>query len=271
MLAVNQSKRTWLVTPAILTAFVLTIATASSAQTPKSAVKPAPADSNRKADMSDMDMSGMADNAMSGPMDMNMMKHMLMTPPRRATHEDSVKATKIVADLRQAISKYQDTAVAVADGYKMFLPNVKQRVYHFTNGRRAILAAFKFDPDKPTSILYERKSDGKLHLVGAMYTMPKNASLDRLNARVPLSIGQWHKHVNWCLPKNGDVAAWTQTKDGHPVFGPESPIATKAECDAVHGVFHESLFGWMIHVNVFEGSDLHSIFADDHGAPAPHK
>ena len=31
---------------------------------------------------------------------------------------------------------------------------------------------------KPTSILYKRGDDGKLHLVGAMYTMPKNAKLD---------------------------------------------------------------------------------------------
>src|SRR5262249_19239273 len=77
-------------------------------------------------------MADMADHAMSGPMDENMMKHMRLTPARTATHDDSVRATKLVAELRQAIAKYQDTAAAVADGYKMFLPDVKnQRVYHF--------------------------------------------------------------------------------------------------------------------------------------------
>ncbi len=102
-------------------------------------------------------MAGMADHVMSGPMDENMMKHMHLTPPRTPTHADSVRATKIVAELKQAIAKYQDTAAAVADGYKMFLPGVKnQRVFHFTNNGRALLSAFHFDPSKPTSVLYKR-------------------------------------------------------------------------------------------------------------------
>jgi hypothetical protein len=210
-------------------------------------------------------MAGMADHAMSGPMDENMMRHMQLTPLRTPTHDDSVRATKVVAELKQAIAKYQDTAVAVADGYKMFLPGIKnQRVYHFTNNGRGLLAAFHFDPSKPTLVLYKRGADGTLHLVGAMYTMPRNASLGRLDARVPLGIARWHEHVNWCLPKPGDAARWLEQKDGKPVFGPESPIATKAACDAVNGDFHPNLFGWMLHANVYEGADLASIFADDH-------
>jgi hypothetical protein len=213
-------------------------------------------------------MAGMADHAMSGAMSPNMMKHMEMTPARSATHADSVRATAVAAELKRAIAKYADTAAAVADGYQMFLPNVKQQhVYHFTNNRHALGAAFRFDATKPTSILYSRGADGALHLVGAMYTMPKNAKLDRLNDRVPLSIARWHKHVNWCVPKKGDEARWLEQKGGAPMFGPESAIATKAECDAARGDFHPSLFGWMIHANVFEGTDLGAIFADDHGAP----
>ncbi|HEY9229752.1 MAG TPA: hypothetical protein VIP11_24085 [Gemmatimonadaceae bacterium] len=210
-------------------------------------------------------MAGMADHAMSGPMDENMMKHMELTPVRPPTRDDSLRATRIAAELKRAIAKYQDTAVAVAEGYKMFLPNLKnQHVYHFTNNGRAILSAFHFDATKPTSVLYKRGPDGKLQLVGAMYTMPKNAKLDRLNDRVPLSIARWHKHVNWCLPKKGDEARWLERKNGAPLFGPEGPIATKAECDAANGDFHPSLFGWMVHVNAFEGNDLGAIFADDH-------
>jgi hypothetical protein len=213
-----------------------------------------------------MRMSDMADHAMSGTMSTNVMKHMEMTPSRPATHEDSVRATRIVAQLKQAIAKYQDTAVAVADDYKMFLPNVKtQKIYHFTNNGRAFMSAFHFDPSKPTSVLYKRGADGKLHLVGAMYTLGKNASLNRLNDRVPLSIAHWHKHVNWCVPKKGDDARWTASDHGQPVFGPESPIATNAACDAVNGTFHPSIFGWMLHANVFEGGDLGTIFGDDHG------
>jgi hypothetical protein len=228
---------------------------------PPAAAQGAAADSAR--------VASMADHAMSGPMDANMMKHMELSPLRKATRDDSLRATRVAADLKKAIAKYRDTAVAVADGYQMFLPNLKaQKVYHFTNYGRAIKEAFRFDAAQPTSLLYKRGEDGKLHLVGAMYTMPKNAKLDRLDDRVPLSVGRWHKHVNWCLPKKGDEARWLERKSGAPKFGPESAIATKAECDAESGEFHANLFGWMIHANVYEGNDLATIFGDDHGSSA---
>jgi hypothetical protein len=216
-------------------------------------------------------MAGMADNAMSGPMDENMMKHMEMTPLRRATRDDSLRAGRVAAELKRAIAKYQDTAVAVADGYAMFLPGLKtQRVFHFTNNGRAFKEAFRFNAAEPTSLLYKRGDDGKLKLIGAMYTMPKNARLDRLDDRVPLSVGRWHKHVNWCVPKKGDEARWLERKNGKPVFGPEGSIATNADCDAAKGDFHPNLFGWMIHANVFEGNDLATIFGDEHHAGSGH-
>jgi hypothetical protein len=195
-----------------------------------------------------------------------MILHMQMTPLRTPTKADSTRALALVAELRQAIAKYKDVSVAERDGFKMFLPNVKnQRVYHFTNYRNAVKEAFRFDPDQPTSLLYKRGADGQLMLIGAMYTMPKRAGLDKLDERAPLGIAQWHRHVNWCLPKRGESERWMERKDGHAVFGPESPIATQAECDAVDGDFHESLFGWMIHANVYAGEDLAKIFGDEHG------
>src|SRR5512138_701907 len=112
-------------------------------------------------------VAAMADEAMSMSVDNNMTRHMRLTPPRTGTHDDTVRATKLAAELRQAIAKYQDSAAAVADGYHMFAPKVKnQRVYHFTNYGRALMAAFRWDPAKPTSILYKRGDDGSLHLVG---------------------------------------------------------------------------------------------------------
>ena len=211
-------------------------------------------------------MVGMADHAM---MDMGhdsiMGLHMQMTPMRPATHEDSTRALAIVAELRRAITKYKDVSVAEQDGYKMFAPNIKnQRVYHFTNYRNAFKAAFSFDPEQPTSLLYKRAPDGQMVLVGAMYTMPKRADLEKLNERIPLSIAQWHKHTNWCIPKRGEESRWSERKDGRPVFGPESPVATQAACDAVGGNFLAQPFFWMVHANVFEGENLGHIFSDDH-------
>jgi hypothetical protein len=215
-------------------------------------------------------MSDMADHAMgssmAGSMDMNMMKHMALTPSRPATHADSARARQIATDLKRAIAKYADTAAAVADGYKMFAPNIKnQQVFHFTNGARGFKEAFRFNVEEPTSLLYKRDADGKFRLVGAMYTMPKRAKPEKLDERIPLSIAHWHRHVNWCLPKLGQGSRLAERDSaGQPKFGPESPVATKAACDAVGGRFYEAPLGWMVHVNVFEGDDLATIYGDEH-------
>ena len=210
-------------------------------------------------------MVSAADAAMSMTMPGNEALHLEMSPVRTSTHADSARATDIVRQLRASLAKYRDTAAAVADGFRLFAPQVKQQhVYHFTNYRNAFVAAFRFDPTKPTSILYTRDSSGALRLVGAMYTAPKRLSLDALDQRVPLSIARWHRHVDWCIPPRGENSRWTETKDGAPVFGPESPIATQSACDAVGGRFYASPFGWMVHANVFAGDSLSTIFAHEH-------
>jgi hypothetical protein len=191
--------------------------------------------------------------------------HMEMTPQRPANARDSIRAAGVAAELRQAIEQYRDTTAAVADGYRMFAPQIKnQKVYHFTRGWSAVQAAFRFDPAKPTSLLYTKGADGKFMLVGGMYTAPKRFGLDKLEERVPLSVARWHKHVNWCVPPRGQAARWLERANGQPVFGPESPVATKKACDAVGGVFYESPLGWMVHANVMTSNDPAVIWGDDH-------
>ena len=181
--------------------------------------------------------------------------HMHMTPRTTPLPGDAARAAAIADTLRRAIAKYRDTTAAVADGYRMFAPRVKdQHVFHFTSRRNAIRNQFGFAADRPTSLLYERAADGRFVLVGAMYTAPNSASMADLNARVPLGIAQWHQHVNLCVPRLGALGRWSETEDGRPVFGPLSPIATKAECDAVDGRFHERVFNWMVHVRL-DGPD----------------
>lgn len=210
-------------------------------------------------------IAGAADEAMGGPLSANARKHLRLSPTRKATVADSVRAREVVKTLRAALAKYTDTAAASADGYRMFLPGVKgQRVYHFTNSRHAIMEAVRFDPAKPTSLLYEPVPGGAPRLVGAMYTAPKRMRVARLDDRLPLSIARWHQHVNWCVPPRDERDRWTERFENVPVFGPESPIATRAQCDAVGGRFHATVLGWMVHVNAFAGDDLATIFAHDH-------
>jgi hypothetical protein len=183
--------------------------------------------------------------------------HMHMTAMRPETPEDGARAKEIVTQLRAGIEKYKDYHVALNEGYKIFLPNLPQPEYHFTNYVNGFLEAFKFDAARPTSLLYKKTSDG-YELVGAMYTMPKRATEDQLNARVPLSVAMWHLHTNLCMPQKGQFrgADWTK-------FGLKGSIATQEACDAVNGRFQPVIFGWMVHVYPYEDS-ADKIFAMHH-------
>jgi hypothetical protein len=166
--------------------------------------------------------------------------------------------------LRAALDPYRDVRAAEAAGFRQFLPGVKQPIYHFTNWRWALEEMFRFDPAKPTSLLYRRTPDGTFVLAGAMYSAPARASLDELDRRIPLSVTHWHQHVNWCLPPKGETERWHETHDGQPVFGPMSPIATTNACGAVGGRFFPRIFGWMVHVMAFESDDPNVIWGADH-------
>ena len=183
--------------------------------------------------------------------------HMHMTAPRQQTAEDVARANEIVKELRAGIEKYKDYHVALNNGYKIFLPNVPQPEYHFTNYTNGFLEAFTFDPARPTSLLYKRTADG-YQLVGAMYTMPKRAGEDQLNERVPLSMATWHLHTNLCMPPRGQRKTADYTK-----FGLRGSITTQQACDAAGGTFHPVIFGWMVHVYPYEDS-TEKIFAMHH-------
>ena len=188
--------------------------------------------------------------SMSGSVSAN--PHIRMTPVRAATAADSARARKIVSEARAALARYKNVRVAEREGYRIFAPNVKQPVYHFTQTGAAIRAEFTFDVTRPTSLLYEQAKDGSFTLVGAMYTAPKDATLEDLDGRVPLGIARWHLHTNMCVPRLRNLERWREVENGQAVFGPTSPIATREACDKVDGRFLPVVFNWMVHVNLFQ-------------------
>jgi hypothetical protein len=211
----------------------------------------------RAADKAKRDNDAAADpshavhEAMAGAMAAN--PHLRMTPMRAASAADSARAAQVVEKARAAVAKYKDVRVAERDGYRMFAPNVKnQPIYHFTRMSAAIRERFRFDPTQPSSLLYGRNADGSLRLVGVMYTAPKDATPEELNARIPLGIAQWHLHTNMCVPRLTQRERWREVSNGKPVFGPASPIATRDACDTVGGKFLPVVFNWMVHANVFD-------------------
>ena len=200
-------------------------------------------------------MAGMeAEHAMAG-MVSNEDLHLHLTSHRAAAPGDSARAAEVLVTMRRELAKYADVRVAEADGYRQFLPGVPAPIAHFTSFRSALASRRGLDPARPTSLLYQRDSSGHFTLVGAMFTAPASTSEGELDRRLPLSITRWHEHVNWCLPPFGARERWRETKDGQPVFGPKSPIATREACDAVGGRFAPRLFGWMVHVMAFTSGD----------------
>jgi len=178
----------------------------------------------------------------------HMAAHMHMSELRRPRSGDAAKAQQVVNQARPALERYQDYRVALNEGYKIFLPNVPQKMYHFTNYQYAIGEAFRFDPAKPTSLLYEKHGED-YKLIGAMYTAPVRFSEEQLNERIPLSMAQWHQHVNMCKPPKGREI---EMLGKQPRFGLNGSITTEQACDAAGGTFMPHVFGWMVHMYPWE-------------------
>lgn len=175
---------------------------------------------------------------------MDMGPHMRMTELRPMQNGDQLRAARVVEQARKVMQKYQDYHAALNDGFKIFLPNVPQKQYHFTNYWYGFEAGFRFDPEHPTSLLYDKTPDG-YKLAGVMYTAPATAREEELNDRIPLSIAQWHEHVNFCFPpKDRSSEIWQK----NPKFGMAGSISTKEACETAGGKFVPRVFGWMVHV-----------------------
>ena len=201
---------------------------------------------NPNDNQNNLDAAMSANEAMSGH-NMNMGPHMFMTSLRPPNTSDTQRAARIADTLRQAIAKYHDYKVALADGFRIFMPNLPQAMYHFTNYGYGYEAEFNFNPAQPTSLLYTKTPDG-YKLIGAMYTAPRSSTEDQLNERVPLSVARWHEHVNLCMPQRGTPASqvnWMQ-------FGFAGSISTQGACEQAGGRWFPVMFNWMVHVYPYE-------------------
>ena len=215
-------------------------------------MKDMPMGAGKDADQdSDSDASMPAMHSMEGHMDMG--PHMKMTALRQPKPGDATRAQQVVEAARKVSEKYTDYHAALADGFKIFLPNVPQKMYHFTNYGYAMEAAFRFNPEHPTSLLYEKHGED-YKLIGVMYTAPKRFAEDDLDQRIPLSVAQWHEHVNFCTPPASMSREEKRAKMLGPnaQFGLKGSIATQEACDAAGGTFHPVVFNWMVHVYPFE-------------------
>ena len=110
-----------------------------------------------------------------------------------------------------------------------------------------------------------------------MYSAPPNYTPEQLDKIIPLGLTRWHAHTNICLPpgiSENDVMSGnimphasaanlgggrhTDPRAGYFAdqrFGFMGTIADAGACEAVGGNFHPQIFGWMVHVYPFAGTD----------------
>jgi hypothetical protein len=206
--------------------------------------------------MAGMDMSGNGDMSDMGPSMAAMAGHMYITPRRPKQADDEEKA-KAVAEVKAAIERYKDYRKALADGYVIANPTLKQPQYHFMNEANAREADVRFDPTKPTALLYRQTPMQRYKLEGVMYTASPDATEDELNQRVPLSIARWHRHINFCEAPEDRIKDY---QADHPRFGMFGSINTKEACVAERGTFHPYVFTWMLHIFPYE-NDVKEVFS----------
>jgi hypothetical protein len=193
--------------------------------------------------------------------------HMAMTKLRPPQPGDQLRADAVVAAAKKAAERYRDYRKAEADGYKIFMPEQHQNVYHFILESPASDDDERFNADQPRGLLYTKIVGGTpgYKLIGILYMAHYGATEEELNARIPLSIAEWHVHLNMCVPPQPEQRNWLT---GDSIFGLNGSITTEQACTAAGGHFKPHLAGWMIHVYPFE-SDPAKVWSpgmrDDHG------
>jgi hypothetical protein len=233
---------------------------------PFAALLAAPLDARQQQSSSKDDMAGMVmsgDMKDMGPSMAAMAGHMYVTPLRPKQPGDEEKVKAIIAQVKASIERYRDYHKALEDGYVIANPNVNEPQFHFNNQANLREAEQHFDPTRPSSLLYFQTPTQRYKLEGVMFTVPPNASEEELNARIPLSVVRWHKHINFCAAPADKVKEYLGK---HPKFGMFGSIKTADACKAEGGTFYPVMFTWMIHVFPFE-SDFKDVFSMNDDVP----
>ena len=197
---------------------------------------------------------------------MTMDRHMQMSLKAQRRPGDQGRADRIVAEARLALEHYADVGTAERDGYRAFAPTGRMgEEVHYSSIKYGGMENDHPDWSQPGSLLYRRTPQG-MKIVGVMMTAPNQAGPAELDARAPLSIATWHRHVNLCgEPKNTPKEELVAPRAR---FGFEGSIDSQAECQAAGGYWIPVAFGWMTHV--YPNETGAGLWGGEHMHPAAH-
>jgi hypothetical protein len=170
--------------------------------------------------------------------------HMQMSVRQPARPGDRDRAAAILAAAREALRRYPTEEAARRAGYRPFRETgALGEEVHFTSLGHSYAEGRKVDHAQPGSLLFRRTARG-LVPVGVMYSAGNRTTAAELDARAPLSVATWHRHVNFCWALGKEREA----ENAGPRFGYAGSIADEATCRRERGYWLPLAFGWMTHV-----------------------
>ena len=159
-------------------------------------------------------------------------------PPEelRMSLEELEELVRQLDTARDAIEKYRDVEVALAEGYAQVGGDVPNMGAHFVNQERVEDGVF--DPSRPEILLYSRDVTRNWQLVGTAFILPTQDFGHEHPEAFAGPLDNWHVHYSLC---RGSSGGFTST--------------TREECDVQRGDWISS-FGWMIHAYVIVDNPL---------------
>jgi hypothetical protein len=147
--------------------------------------------------------------------------HAMQTPDcsTKPTNNQLLGAMEYVQSTSNAVAKYRNLSVAVADGYRP-ITSPSYPVVHYINAAY-MNTSYTMDPNHVQSLVYGFTPYGPV-LVAAMYLMP--SAVDK----GPMPYGclvQWHAHTNLCYSTTtGQIDGFTPCKPGN--INLQTPVMT---------------------------------------------
>ncbi|MEO8456515.1 MAG: hypothetical protein ABI559_01765 [Chloroflexota bacterium] len=126
-------------------------------------------------------------------------------------------AETFLTQAREGTAKYQDVAVAKADGYIRITPDLPLIGAHFFKPGLDGL-----DPAHPSILLYQKGLNSKWELAGLAYTMPKAVGDDTPPVTQLGGLAHWHYHADLCFTSGGNVTITVSAKQCAGVFQEET-------------------------------------------------
>ena len=201
------------------------------------------------ADEKDQQTEHGAMDAMSHMHHHQMGPHMYMTKLRtRRRRRIGPRPTKSSSELRESIEKYKDYHVALADGFRIFMPNLPQSEYHFTNYYNGFLESFTLRSHAAHfPALQENQNRLRPDRRDVHHAQARlRRAIERARPAQRRAVAPAHQAVH---ASQGRARPRRLTK-----FGLQGSIITKEACTEAGGTFYPVIFGWMVHVYPFEDS-----------------